>query len=462
MKHAFIQHNGEKRLIVIFAGWGMDQRPFLGLERPGYDIMAVWDYRTLDFDPSWTEGYEEVCVLAWSMGVQAAQLCHNAIAGKVTARIAVGGTQRPVDDECGIPHEIFSRTLDGLDERSLDRFMRRMCGGAKAYAGFEARRPERDIDGLRHELRAIGERCADDTCAPRFDHYLLTARDAIFPPENQRRAFCGTDIVECDSPHLPDFQHILDNYFIDKSLVSERFGRASESYDANAEAQALIADYMANLLRDTDSRAILSRKDADVLEVGCGTGLLSRRIAAMKPSARLTYHDISPVAPQGIDARTYKCCDAETSMLTQPAKSLDMIISASTMQWFNSPERFVERSIKALRPGGILAVSTFGRGNMPETAEASGVGLHLCGADIWREAVAAMPDAEIMQISTLSMQCRFDTAIDALRHISLTGVNAISRSGGNARSIAGRMLPDENGQYTITYEPLFILLRKKP
>ncbi len=132
------------------------------------------------------------------------------------------------------------------------------------------------------------------------------------------------------------------------------------------------------------------------------------------------------------------------------------------MQWFNSPERFVERSIKALRPGGILAVSTFGRGNMPETAEASGVGLHLCGADIWREAVAAMPDAEIMQISTLSMQCRFDTAIDALRHISLTGVNAISRSGGNARSIAGRMLPDENGQYTITYEPLFILLRKKP
>jgi len=117
MKHAFIQHNGEKRLIVIFAGWGMDQRPFLGLERPGYDIMAVWDYRTLDFDPSWTEGYEEVCVLAWSMGVQAAQLCHNAIAGKVTARIAVGGTQRPVDDECGIPHEIFSRTLDGLDER---------------------------------------------------------------------------------------------------------------------------------------------------------------------------------------------------------------------------------------------------------------------------------------------------------------------------------------------------------
>ncbi|MDE6161469.1 MAG: DUF452 family protein, partial [Muribaculaceae bacterium] len=158
MRHAYIHRGGHPRLIIIFAGWGMDERPFADLSRPGYDIMAVWDYRTLDFDPAWTDGYEEVCVLAWSMGVQAAQLCHPHISDRVTARIAVGGTPEAVSDTHGIPETIFRGTLEGLDERSLARFMRRMCGGAAAYARFEHISPQRPVDELRDELDAIGRR----------------------------------------------------------------------------------------------------------------------------------------------------------------------------------------------------------------------------------------------------------------------------------------------------------------
>lgn len=461
MRHAYIHRGGHPRLIIIFAGWGMDERPFAGLSRPGYDIMAVWDYRTLDFDPAWIHGYEEVCVLAWSMGVQAAQMCHPHIAGRVTARIAVGGTPEAVSDTHGIPEAIFRGTLEGLDERSLARFMRRMCGGAAAYARFEPVSPQRPVGELRDELDAIGRRSQSVAAyGPRFDHCLVTAADAIFPPAAQRASHAGCDIVELDSPHLPDFQEILDRYFIDKSLVAQRFGRAHTTYDTHAQAQALIADYLAAQLSDTDTRCILHDPAATVLEVGCGTGLLTTRISAMRPRAGMLYQDIAPMPPAGIAAEAYCCCDSETSVMGRPEGSLDMIVSASAIQWFNSPERYVERALRALRHGGVLAVSTFGRDNLPEIAAVAGVGLHLADAATWRKALDSMPDAETVLVEERRIQCRFSSAMEALRHMSLTGVNAVARPSGHLRGIASLMQPDADGRYTITYSPIFILVRK--
>lgn len=463
MKHAYVSRTGAPRLILIFAGWGMDEHPFAGLARAGYDIAVVWDYTDMAFRPEWTEGYDEVCVLAWSMGVMAAQLCHAQLGPRVTARIAVAGTPCPVDDAKGIPEAIFRATIDGLTEQSVARFMRRMCGGAAAYSTFSARTPQRGIESLRAELEAIGERATSATgSGPRFDHCIVTTRDAIFPPDNQRTAFEGMDIVESDCPHLPDFQDIISKFFIDKTLVAERFNAARPSYDDHAEPQKLIADYLANLLADKDTRAILDDASATVLEIGCGTGLLSRRVLDMHPAAHLAYWDIAADAPEGIDPAAYTACDAETHIAELTAGSLDMIVSASTMQWFNSPERFVERALRALRPGGMLALSTFGRHNMHETAAASGVGLHLAEADVWREAIAAMPDAEPVVVQPVEMQCRFADAMHALRHLSRTGVNAITRTAANARAVAARLQPDPAAPCTLTYAPLFILIRKKP
>ena len=139
-----------------------------------------------------------------------------------------------------------------------------------------------------------------------------------------------------------------------------------------------------------------------------------------------------------------------------------MIVSASTAQWFNSPERFVAEAMRTLRPGGILAMSTFGPANMQETAEASGHRLHLAASSVWREAVAGIPDTEQVLITEFAIKCRFCEAMDALRHMSRTGVNAITRHPNGARAIASRLAPDSSGRYTLTYTPLFLVLRKKP
>lgn len=65
--------NAPERAILIFAGWGMDEKPFASLKQEGYRIIAVWDYREPAFPPSLVEEleqYREIAVIGWSFGVR--------------------------------------------------------------------------------------------------------------------------------------------------------------------------------------------------------------------------------------------------------------------------------------------------------------------------------------------------------------------------------------------------------
>ncbi|MDE6431098.1 MAG: hypothetical protein K2K65_08015, partial [Duncaniella sp.] len=37
------------RIILLFAGWGMDEKPFADLSAGGYRLAVVWDYRDTAF-----------------------------------------------------------------------------------------------------------------------------------------------------------------------------------------------------------------------------------------------------------------------------------------------------------------------------------------------------------------------------------------------------------------------------
>ena len=137
-----ILHNTDRqpheRLVLLFAGWGMSERPFQDLTMPGYDVAVVWDYR--DMSAPWTgeiTGYREIALVAWSFGVHAAaRFMASRPDLPVTARIAVNGTRFTSDDTRGIPQSIFQGTLSSLNERNLTKFHMRMCGGGAAYRAF--------------------------------------------------------------------------------------------------------------------------------------------------------------------------------------------------------------------------------------------------------------------------------------------------------------------------------------
>ena len=68
MKHYFIQQNYFPRLTLFFAGWGMDECPFMDYCSGNSDLLVCYDYRSLDFDFTLLQGYQEIRLIAWSMG----------------------------------------------------------------------------------------------------------------------------------------------------------------------------------------------------------------------------------------------------------------------------------------------------------------------------------------------------------------------------------------------------------
>ncbi|MDE6134788.1 MAG: DUF452 family protein, partial [Muribaculaceae bacterium] len=335
MKHRFISRDSGRRLIIIFTGWGMDWRPLQGLRRHGYDIAVVWDYRNCEFDTTFANGYSEICVVAWSLGVHAAAMTLGDLRPKVTKMIAVNGTMSPVDDSRGIPCAIFRGTLEGLDERNLTKFRRRMAGSREAFECFSSHCPERGLEELREELACFLSR---EPASALWDLAIIGRNDAIFPPANQAHAWEGTATETTGDAHLPDFQSILDRHIIDKELMAERFLEGRQTYDTAATVQHEIIDRMLSLV-ETEG---IELAGANVLEVGCGTGLLSRHLHSLiGERGKLEMWDMVGDTPLADTRRTFRRGDAELMAPRLESNAYDMIISASTIQWFHSPGRFL-------------------------------------------------------------------------------------------------------------------------
>ena len=79
MKQYFIIKNNQKHLLLFFAGWGMDETPFLQIHPTDKDWMICYDYRSLEFDADILQEYSEITLIAWSMGVWAASQIMNNI-----------------------------------------------------------------------------------------------------------------------------------------------------------------------------------------------------------------------------------------------------------------------------------------------------------------------------------------------------------------------------------------------
>lgn len=153
----------------------------------------------------------------------------------------------------------------------------------------------------------------------------------------------------------------------DKRAVARQFGRAAASYDASARIQAQVAGELAATLP-----ALGLRKGARVLEIGCGTGLLTRRALPLVPDlGQWLASDLSPAmaarcrATCGDDPRLgIVAMDGEAPAL--PAGSVDLVCSSLALQWFADPAAALAAWCRLLRPGGRLLVATLADGTFRE------------------------------------------------------------------------------------------------
>lgn len=433
MNLSYIQRNNSPRLLLIYSGWSVDASAFANLTCPGYDIAVAWDYSELTpLEPA--GDYGEVVLIAWSLGVHAAELTARKL--PLTLTVAVNGTPSPVSDTEGIPVHIYDATARNLSEQTLLKFRRRVGGSHLA-------RGERPISSLKTELLNFPTGPADF----RWDRAVISGSDMIFPPQNQRMAWNGrTEISEIEGPHLVDFQKIIDAYVINKPLVGKRFGAHHASYDGEADVQHRIADHLFELWQKHGLNHAGS-----VLEIGVGSGYFTQCYRRRLKNAEIDLWDIAPAD----DSVTAADAEVELSKLT---RCYDVIASASTMQWFNSQAAFLKQCCRVLNPGGLAVISTFGPRTFAELTEAGVIPLPYLSMESLRRII---PDEfEILELHQGLITKTFPTPTDALRHLQATGVNA-RKAVCPLRELISRYPRRDDGRFGLTFQPIYLILRKK-
>jgi malonyl-CoA O-methyltransferase len=159
-----------------------------------------------------------------------------------------------------------------------------------------------------------------------------------------------------------------------RSRIRAAFDGA-EGYDEVAEVQRRVAQTLAaRVLEDP-----LPPKPR-VLEVGCGTGLLSEALIAGIADGRFLLTDVAPrmlercrkkfarTVPAHLRSVELRQMDGEWPDL--PEAAFDLIVSSLTFQWFQNLEGALARLVHLLAPGGRLVFATLGEGTFSEWRDA--------------------------------------------------------------------------------------------
>ena len=150
------------------------------------------------------------------------------------------------------------------------------------------------------------------------------------------------------------------------------FNKVASKYDRAAELQNYVA---ARLAENIDGSRPL-RSGQTVLEIGCGTGLLTRHLPRVFGDAATFI--ITDAAPNMVadckSAFKHAALDLRFDVmdgqkLTLPPHSVDRIVTSMTAQWFDDPVKSLTDMQPLLKPGGMVTYAAVGCDNFTEWRE---------------------------------------------------------------------------------------------
>ena len=167
---------------------------------------------------------------------------------------------------------------------------------------------------------------------------------------------------------------------IDRLSVRRSFERAAEGYDSTAILQQEIGS---RLLSRLD---YIRLQPASVLDLGAGTGLLSKALKHQYRKSQVIALDFAMPMLQKVRRhraglfRKMDCVCADAAMLPFANESFDLVFSNLMLQWCRPVEAYFQEVRRILRPDGLFMLTTFGPDTLMELRQAwstAGDGVHV-------------------------------------------------------------------------------------
>lgn len=249
-----------------------------------------------------------------------------------------------------------------------------------------------------------------------------------------------------------------------KDYVRQQFDRSIETYNSHAFVQKMICTKLIAQLMDYSIDSINK-----ALEIGCGTGLLTQEFLSHFKVDSYIANDIAPSAQKHINK--ILCGHPDWSFINADAEympfpnGLDLVLSASTIQWFNDISGFFRLAYEALNENGIFAFSTFGQKNYHEIRSVLGQGLDYKSLNELQKLLNK--SFQIISASEFEHKLHFKSPMQALKHIKYLGANGIKRqfwSMGQLEKFTkeyNRKFKSNDKGISLTYHPIIIIAKRK-
>ncbi len=252
---------------------------------------------------------------------------------------------------------------------------------------------------------------------------------------------------------------------LDKTLIKKHFTTGLQTYGSNAIIQQNIAAKLVDMVVDLGFKNFNK-----ILEVGCGSGFLTRNLIDNLKIQEFIVNDITSVSHNHINCISteinkkiqFLCGDAE--IISFPRLN-SAIFSTSTIQWFSCLESFFKKVNISLNSEGLFAFSTFGTENFNEIRKLTGVGLEYHSLNTLEKLLSE--NFIILAKKEWKEVLEFEHPVNVLRHIKKTGVNGIKRDYFGKSQLKEftkdyfKHFKTTKQTVTLTYHPIIIIAQKR-
>lgn len=245
-------------------------------------------------------------------------------------------------------------------------------------------------------------------------------------------------------------------------LIRQKFQKNMEYYDAHAIVQKKAASRLHQIITQHYCETPNS-----ILEIGCGTGLLTKKIIHSYQTQHYYLNDIneqiSDALKETIRKQSHTFLIGDAQKLVFPS-GMDLILSSSTIQWFEDTPEFFRKIEKNLSAQGCFFFSSFGNDNLREIRSLTSKGLDYISHNNLKSLLNQ--HFEILHSSEETVTLTFQSPVEILRHLKLTGVTGPFSSIWTKATLAQfcqQYTSDfcRNGVFPLTYHPLYFGLRKR-